>query len=198
MSKLILLNGPRHSGKDTGADYLVEAKGAFPFKFSGGIKRAIKAAFNLRERDVEYLESIKTEPTPLLFGKSYVQVQISFSEDWAKPFFGEDFFGYLATREILAQPVSGGKTPSLYVSSDSGFACEAWPVIRLFGEENVLLVQLFRDGKTFNGDSRDYIELDGITRVSLTNNGSIEDYHRNLGELADQWLQGTLSPDWSV
>lgn len=180
--KLILFNGPRHSGKDTAALHVAEILNAYHFKFSAPIKAAIKTAFNLSSQDVDYLESIKTQPTPILFGKSYVEAQISFSEEWAKPSFGQDVFGRWAVNAIRdVQAKAYIRKYDLFVSSDSGFACEAWPVIEnLFGVENTLLVRVYRQGKTFDGDSRSYIELPGVETVEIENNDSISDYHKRV------------------
>lgn len=188
--KLILWNGPRHSGKDTAALRCVQALGAYHFKMSGPIKAAIRAAFELHDEEVDYLESIKTTDTSLLYGHSYVDTQISFSEEWAKPFFGTKVFGLLAARHVRnAMKRDPGQT--LYVCSDSGFDHEAEPLIELFKPENVLLVRIYRDGKTFKGDSRSYIELPGVTTISLTNNGAVEQYHEAVDFVASTWLSET-------
>ena len=187
--KLILFNGPRHSGKDTAALHVAEILNAYHFKFSAPIKAAIKIAFNLSSQDVDYLESIKTQPTPILFGKSYVEAQISFSEEWAKPSFGQDVFGEWAVNAIRnVQAKAYIRKYDLFVSSDSGFACEAWPVIEnLFGVENTLLVRVYRQGKNFDGDSRSYIELPGVETVEIENNNSISDYHKRVIALAQRF-----------
>ena len=187
--KLILFNGPRHSGKDTAALHVAEILNAYHFKFSAPIKAAIKTAFNLSSQDVDYLESIKTQPTPILFGKSYVEAQISFSEEWAKPSFGQDVFGRWAVNAIRdVEAKSYIRKYDLFVSSDSGFACEAWPIIEnLFGVEDTLLVRVYRQGKTFNGDSRSYIELPGVETVEIENNDSISDYHKRVIALAQRF-----------
>ena len=187
--RLVLFNGPRHSGKDTAALHVAEILNAYHFKFSAPIKAAIKIAFNLSSQDVDYLESIKTQPTPILFGKSYVEAQISFSEEWAKPSFGQDVFGRWAVNAIRnVQAKAYIRKYDLFVSSDSGFACEAWPVIEnLFGVENTLLVRVYRQGKNFDGDSRSYIELPGVETVEIENNDSISDYHKRVIALAQRF-----------
>lgn len=190
--KVVLFNGPRHSGKDTAAIRCVRTFGAHHFKFSGPIKAAIKAAYSLADADVEYLESIKTEPCSLLMGKSYVEVQISFSEDWVKPFWGVEAFGHLAVRGLQAA-IKEDPAQGLYVSSDSGFAQEAVPVVNLFGAQNVLLVKLIRDGKTFEGDSRSYIELPGIATVTLLND-DFQSYLQCVDDLVGSFLAGEPSP----
>lgn len=186
-SKLILFNGPRHSGKDTAAIHCATEFKAHHFKLSGPIKAAIKAMFEISDDAVALLEGVKTTPVPLLFDKSYVDCQISFSEDWVKPFFGKYAFGYLAARHVELHWMNN-PNQELYVCSDSGFAEEAEPLIDLFGPENVLLVKIFRDGKTFEGDSRSYIDLDGITTVSITNNKTQQEYEESVEQLAITWL----------
>jgi hypothetical protein len=55
-----------------------------------------------------------------------------------------------------------------------------------------LLVKIHREGKTFAGDSRSYIELDGVKTVSLTNNGTTEEYHQSVHELVQDWINGKI------
>jgi hypothetical protein len=185
--KLILFNGPPRSGKDTAADRLVHSFGAYSFKFSAPIKAAIRATFGLCDDEVEYAESIKSESTALFHGNSYRETQISFSERWMKPTFGIDVFGYIAARSLRLS-IANDPGRGLYVCSDSGFAEEAEPVIEVFGRENVLLVYVHRDGCTFAGDSRSYIELPGVSHITLENNATLEEYHQAVDGIARAWL----------
>ena len=185
--KLVLLNGPRHCGKDTAAAYVAQEMNACHFKFSSPIKEAVKTIFGLSSAEVDYLESIKTTPTSLLLGKSYIDVQLSFSESWAKQFFCQDIFGHLALRRL--RKITDTTEEDLFVSSDSGFACEAWPsILEFFGAANTLLVQIEREGKTFAGDSRSYIELPGVETVRIHNNGDILEYQRRMVSMINGWL----------
>lgn len=181
-TKLILLNGPPRSGKDTGADYLANSRPAVAFKFSGPIKAAIKAAFDLSDEQVTYLESIKNEPDKLLFGRSYREVQISFSENWMKPLFGDQVFGHLAARKTAKQQAR------LFVCSDSGFASEAEPVLDTIGRQNTLLIRIYRPGKTFAGDSRSYICLDGVETIDIHNDGTLGEYYVKLDQAVNEFL----------
>lgn len=182
-TKLVLLNGAPRSGKDTGADYLVRAYDAVAFKFSGPIKAAIKAAFDLSDEQVAYLESVKDEPDDLLFGHSYRDVQISFSERYMKIVFGQEVFGHLAVRKI------GNLRGSLLVCSDSGFACEAGPVLDAIGRENTLLIRVHRPGKTFAVDSRSPIELDGVITIDIHNDSTLPDYYSRLRRVVADFLE---------
>lgn len=181
--KMILFNGPRHSGKDTAADFVWSTyPNTMRFKLSGPIKSAIAAMFELSSAQIAHLESIKTEPTPLLFGRSYVETQINFSEMWAKEFFGVRVFGNLAARKIETS------ASSLFVCSDSGFDYVAAPLLKHIGLSNTLLLKLTRSGKSFDGDSRDYIDLPGVSTIWLDNSGSVVDYHNKIKTVIDAWL----------
>jgi len=181
--KLILFNGPRHSGKDTAADHVWSVfANTMRFKMSRPLKDAIKAFFNLTDAQVAYLESKKTQPDDLLFGNSYVDVQISMSEYWAKDKFGMRVFGKLALREVQASP------SKLFVCSDSGFDYEAAPLLTYFGISNVMLVRLHREGKSFEGDSRSYIELPGVRTIEMSNNGSTTHFREQVKEIVSIWL----------
>jgi hypothetical protein len=187
-SRLILFNGPRHSGKDEAANYCAKKFGANRFKMSGPVKGAIKAMFALTDEDVAMLETIKTEPSPLLFGISYVQAQISFSEDWAKTLWGKDIFGRMASGAVQRWERYAGKG-NLYVCSDSGFSEEAASLVyNIISPENTLLVHLCRPGKLFAGDSRNYIRLAGVETVIIANDADLDFYHQTLERVIGPWL----------
>jgi len=186
--RVIFFNGPRHSGKDTAALYCEKALGASHFKQSKPLKAAVQVFYDLTDEEVAHLESIKTQPSDLLFGKSYVEAQISLSEDWAKWFHADEaIFGKLSARRLRRRSFLS----RLVVCSDSGFASEALPIIDQFGADNVLLVRVHRDGKTYAGDSRGYISLPRIISVDVENNGTIEEYHAHIHQLAVNWLEGS-------
>jgi hypothetical protein len=187
MRKLILFSGPPRCGKDTAAEYLEIKFDAYCFKFSAPIKAAIRAAFDLYPDEIAYAESIKSEPTALFHGHSYRATQISFSEDWAKPFFGQDIFGQLAAKH-LRNVITEDPSRILFCCSDSGFQVEAWPVIDIFGPENVLLVRVEREGTSFEGDSRSYIDLPGINTISLKNNDTLEEYYQAIDRLVASFI----------
>jgi hypothetical protein len=187
-SRLILFNGPRHSGKDEAANYCAKEFGASRFKMSGPIKAAVKALFALTDEDVALLETIKTEPSPLLFGLSYVQAQISISEDWAKKVWGKDVFGRMASGAVQRWERYAGKG-NLYVCSDSGFREEAESLVYdVISPENTLLVHLVRPGKSFDGDSRSHIHLGGVETITILNDADLDLYHQTLERVIGEWL----------
>ena len=170
----------------------METFGAHHCKMSRPLKASIKEFFDLSDADVDYLESIKTEPTELLGGKSYVEVQISQSEGWAKPFFGIDIFGRLIVRR-LQKAIDLNPDQGLFVCSDSGFTEESWPTVEFFGKKNTLLVKLGREGKTFAGDSRGYIDLPGVATCWLQNDDK-GSYLQAVDDLVGSFLAGEPCP----
>ena len=83
------------------------------------------------------------------------------SEMYAKPQYGESFFGRVAVRRIRLE-----KSANVFIYSDSGFAEEAVPIVAEVGVDNVLLVEISRNGCTFNNDSRGFISGDLRTRFN--------------------------------
>jgi hypothetical protein len=155
--QIIFINGPRHSGKDTaGRIIMKEWFNCRHRKFAGPLKAACAAAFGIEERLLHDLEAegsmLKLEPRPEFFGMSWVDALIWFSEECMKPKFGNEVFGRLMVHE-LQKPTGAPFT----IITDSGFATEAFPVVRAFGVQNCHVFRLYREGKTFVGDSRGYL-----------------------------------------
>lgn len=182
MDKVIyLLNGPPKAGKDTLGREVARAMegGGYPchlVKFAQPLKDGICATFGV---SFEELEATKDEPNPLLMGKTFRKVQISMSENWMKKFFSESIFGDIMVNRIERGP------PGAYVITDSGFQCEALPVVAAFGASSVLHVRLERRGHNFKGDSRNWIDPEslGIRTFTIRNNGTI-------GQMMTQFVGG--------
>ncbi|QXV81899.1 putative P-loop NTPase protein [Escherichia phage JulesPiccard] len=156
MAKIIILNGPAGIGKDTignalAADYncnLVSFKRPM-FDIASSILGALAfskfiTAYNDRDQ--------KERPQEFLGGKTCREFMIWISESVVKPLLGDRQFGKLMSEHI--QMRDEGFT---FVCTDGGFPDE---VIQLVEDgHDVTLVRLFMDGKTFAGDSRDYIRI---------------------------------------
>ena len=156
MSKIIILNGPAGVGKDTignalAADYnCIQTSFKRPmFEIAASIlgARAFSkfiTAYDDRDQ--------KEQPQSFLGGKTCREFMIWISETVVKPLFGNKQFGKLMSEHI--QICDEG---FMFVCTDGGFPDE---VIQLLEDgHDVTLVRLFMDGKTFDGDSRDYIRL---------------------------------------
>ena len=153
---IIILNGPPGCGKDTIAAYL-----------TGHRYHAVKASFKQPMFDIafsmlgvyrydEFMDLYndreqKEKPQVILGGKSPRQFMIWISEDVMKPVFGDHYFGRRMVHEMYRDLA--------VVISDGGFPEEVKPLVKA-GHE-VHICRLHRDGFTFAGDSRDYIDLSG-------------------------------------
>ena len=74
------------------------------------------------------------------------------SENIIKPVFGKDAFGKALVSSL---PESG-----IVFISDGGFPEEVQPLIDHVGEDNLLIVRIHKQGATFEGDSRKYLNQD--------------------------------------
>jgi hypothetical protein len=182
--KFVLLNGPPRCGKDEANNAIFKHFAARHYKFSRPLKEGLKAMFQLSDSNVKWLENNKGEPSVLIDNMTWREAQIWLSEDCMKPTFGEDIFGKIAER-VLREATS----MQLTAISDSGFTSEAQILIDKYGAENFLLLQISREGCTFVGDSRSYIELPDVTTVQVSNHyPSIELYHTKIVRIVKQWL----------
>lgn len=187
--KIFLLNGPAGSGKDTAGAYLVKSVGGRVLKFAEPIKRAAAAiyhagdrnAFNVFDASVEE----KKKPRDIYFGKSCREVQIGVSENFLKPFHGDQqIFGRILCEEI--DSVSQLNEGEAFFITDSGFRPEAEMLVERYGAENVFLFRLFRDGCSFAGDSRSYITLKdlGVSEFDIQNpNDNIGAFYKTLYDI---------------
>ena len=160
MAKIIILNGPAGVGKDTIGNELAENYGCTLVRFKRPmfeIASSIlgKEAFS-KFINAYYDRNQKDRPQSFLGGKTCREFMIWISESMVKPLFGNKHFGNLMREHILS--CGEGVT---YVCTDGGFPEEIIPLVE--GGHDVTVVRLFMDGKTFAGDSRDYIRLHRLT-----------------------------------
>jgi hypothetical protein len=118
-------------------------------KFAHPLKHGGSKALGIPLEELE--EKWKETVIPSV-GVTWRQYQISMSEDWYKPRFGQDIFGRLLVDRIRRQ------SAYYYVVSDSGFTYEAQPLIDAFGVDLVSVYHIHRDGCSFDGDSRNWID----------------------------------------
>lgn len=178
MGKIILLNGPPSSGKDTAAKHIrqlaqhdtIHAREPFrdglgvPYpgtrvaldRLSMPIKRAFAATMGLPitdDGDVQPWESQKEVPIPD-FGISYRQWQIDFSESFLKKY-NPAIFGILLAHQIERRFTKG--IANLMVIPDAGFQIEIDVLYQIFNPADILLVRCHRPDFGFQGDSRSYV-----------------------------------------
>lgn len=156
---IIILNGPPGVGKDTLAAYL-----------TGHGYAAVRASFKQPIFDIAFSmlgdyrydkffalyddREQKEKPQEILQGMSPRQFMIWISEEVMKPVFGEQYFG-----DRMVEQIHEIYRNLAIVISDGGFPEEIKPLVRE-GHE-VHICRLHREGFTFDGDSRNYIEMSG-------------------------------------
>lgn len=157
MAKIIILNGPASVGKDTISNELEEYYNCIPTSFKRPmfyIAAAIldSSAFNkfvtaYNDRDQKEI------PQSFLGGKTCREFMIWISETVVKPMFGKRHFG-----KLMSEHIKTHYEGSTFVCTDGGFPEE---VIQLVEDgHDVTVVRLFMEGRTFAGDSRDYIRIE--------------------------------------
>lgn len=181
---VFLLNGPPKSGKNTLADNVNNTmKDVYGFSFAEPIKHIVGqilyGSLHVTARQLATIEAHKEEVGfGSLMGKSPRDLMIAVSESLIKPMMGADYFGQVALMRLVY--LIEKHDAAFFISSDSGFLAETLPLIKFFGQKNIFVINLIRDGYEFKNDSRAYLSPDLFPHeecprfFSLTNNGTIE------------------------
>lgn len=178
--KLIILNAPKGCGKDAAASHLCNLFNYNHVEFKSPVKCLVKSFYNLDEDKHTYFyeRDNKEKPQLELGGLSIRECYIHVSETVIKPVFGRDVFGTL-----LAKSLSG-----VSVSSDGGFVAEVEAVAREIGKENVLIVQIHSEGKDFSGDSRQYLDVQGVT-TTVVHNHFTPQFFSDIVDVVNNWIR---------
>lgn len=150
MKKILLLNGPPRSGKDTMAEWFAKS-GWTHMKFSKVLKERTHELYGLKGRPYDYYEDVKDDPHPDFYGISPRDAYINTSELLMKPVHGENIWARMLADQIQKE------AQEYVVISDLGFQVEWETFIETFGYEKLGLTLLYRDGCSFENDSRDYV-----------------------------------------
>ena len=180
--KIILLNAPPGAGKDFAANYLANNINNCKLdKFARVLKERTHALYGFPNRSWNYYEDCKDVSNKDFLKLTPRQAYINVSEQYFKPIHGKRVFG-----ELLLQDLQKCSEEIIAIS-DSGFLEEAEVLIEKYGEDNVLLIQIHRDGYTFKGDSRDYILLDQCKSHWVINEGD-KTFATTILDLVLDWL----------
>lgn len=189
MKKIIFFNGPPRCGKDTASNGLLSHyEKSENVKFSESLKSSLPKFFGISDDYIKVLEIHKEFPLEILLGKTWREVQISLSEHWAKPIFGKDVFGRIASNRIKHS------NNEIFFISDSGFYEEAHTLVEDFGIENCLLIRVKREGYDFSSDSRSYWNnIDDIYETAVYNNKDINSLIETCIKEINRWLNNDNS-----
>lgn len=213
----VLFNGAPNSGKDTAADLMCDVifGEGVRLNFKDALYKETAKFFNVplpiavdlfKSRELKELPSRRFKLGLDLSNVSWVkrmflwlrgykpkylsprQALIHVSENVIKPLYGDDYFG----QEMLKAAENYLETEFVF-AGDSGFLSELEPLVE--AGHKVVVIQMHRDGCTFKGDSRNYIEQDdvehlGIKVIKLDNNESLEQLKFNLLKAATDILGG--------
>lgn len=161
--KIVLLNGPPRSGKDTAARILHQRKGFYVTKFAKYLKERTHLLYG-HNYPHDYFEDFKDEPLDIFFGLTPRQAYINVSELYFKRVHGQYFFGERVVEDLKR------KMPKCVAISDCGFLDEIVPVVQAFGSENIMLIRFSSEGCSYKHDSRSPVDLGPqIHTVSLIN-----------------------------
>ena len=180
MTRILILNGPPRSGKDSLANHIVSLNPLWRhLKFASTLKQMTHRLYNIPEEYAKAYEKDKETPRPEFYGLSARQAYINVSEQYIKPTHGTDFFG-----QALATQIEKYLSSTIYhnfVISDGGFWDEILPLILKFHASAITVVYLSREGSNWSKDSRNYISQDKldfyeVQTVAISNEGDKEEY----------------------
>lgn len=180
--RIVLLNGPPGSGKDTAASYLVPYFQFQKMKFAAPLKRMVCGLLDMSE---SILEAHKDSPFNILceefvsidqnFGNEIItygpkdtlrDLLIDISDEYLKKRYGKSIVGRIAAREV------DRSHNNLMIFTDAGKDEDIPPIVRRVGRQNVCLIRLTREGCDFSKDSRKY--LDNLPNThDIDNNGPL-------------------------
>lgn len=162
--KLIILNGPPRSGKDTCAMAISEALSIPHVKLSWPLKYIIADVLGLSQQMMEANKERGTQ-----YELSPRQLQIALFQQVSKVFGDKWLASMLVTR------IDRNSVDDVFVVSDCGRIPEVETVVNAFGADNVLLVRLFRKGTDFKNDIRGYVPVETVKHAtSLHNNSTVD------------------------
>ena len=184
--KIYLMNGPPRSGKDTAGQLLARMlDNSTVLKFAEPLKMATHAAMAMLTggpnlKFCEGYDDCKDIPSPDFMGLTPRAAYIAMSEQYIKPLLGKQFFGLHLAERIKKLQEQGTEH---VIITDSGFYEELEPLINEFGADACIIVQLLRLDSHFEGDSRGWLESEGVRTELIGNDDDIASLRVSVAEL---------------
>lgn len=156
MTRIIAINGPPRSGKDVLARYI--RSHVHPDTATVIILSLADPLYRMLDLDYIYdksLDEIKQEE------KTFRPLITKFAEEIIKPNFGQDFF----VRKLVNDIKSRTNKVDFVIVPDLGFQIEYDILAENF---HVDVISLSREGCSFDGDSRSYVEASPVIKIKTT------------------------------
>ena len=169
----ILFNGPKYCGKDTAVSGLMDffQSKAEIFRFTVPVKDETHRRYGLNV-PYDYFEdkSIKDKPMPEFGDLSPRQAYISVGNALREE------HGPNIVTEMLCDEIRKSSS-SIILNPDCGGDNEAEGIANLLGKSRVLVIRVFKEGHTYEGDCRDWVKSPHLNVVDITNvEGRSEEY----------------------
>lgn len=185
--RIVFINGPSRSGKDTAGLVICKEAANGPWvldKFAAELKGRCHGAYKLvdgrtgRPIPFDAFEGQKDVPLDAFNGLSPRQAYIKFFENWVLPVHGEGALGrWLIQRiDFFMEHLKEARpdyVPRGVVITDAGRRRECLPLVEKYGAENCTLIDIERDGLSYDGDCRGRFGLEdmGVRRCRVKNPG---------------------------
>jgi hypothetical protein len=166
---IVIFNGPPGSGKDEAAKYFKENFGFKSLSFKYQLFKETIKHFDVQED--WFMEGYddreqKEKQFDVLNGYSRREAMIYVSEEILKPKHGKAYFG-----ECVSEEIEDGVN---YAIADGGFVEELRPLIERVGTDNIVIVQLCREGHDYSNDSRRYFDGNLIREFAINGASDID------------------------
>lgn len=187
--KIILFNGAPGSGKTESARYFADKYKSLEINFKEPLVDLTKRFYQFSDSEWKHFYKRENKETVIQeIGKSPRQCLIHVSEEVIKPVFGNGVFGKIVADRI--KNISYHNTDTV-VCGDCGFIEEVYELVKEFGIKNIYLVRLIRGGRTFEGDSRGYINsgmFPDDNYFEICNGWGLEYLYKSLDAIAERVL----------
>lgn len=178
---LVLLNGPKSSGKDYMTQYMLKQHVQLNLIHPAAPSRDhIENLLGMKLTEEQY-NLRKDLPDPKLGGHSIREEMINYSENYMKPRFGKEVFS-----KIMYAKMQACMNNVPFICTSIGFLEEVKFFYDLLLEgqiDNLILFRVYRLGTTFYGDSRYYVipeDMPLLTVVDLHNDGPVSESVKSI------------------
>lgn len=132
----------------------------------------------------------KDKPMKELNGVSPRKAMITLAEDYMKPLFGPAIFGEVIVRQMSKSIWSHA------IISGIGFDIEAYTVMQSHRGKQFECLKLFREGCTFEGDSRYYLDgaALGVRESTVENRFGLDMFEEQIDRMCLVWKEGPRNP----